>query len=242
MTASVLDGTTWFITGANRGIGLETTRQLLESLTTTTIVATARNPSQATALNALANRFSGRLHVVALEVADQESVRKCAQEVASIVGEQGIDYLINNAGTNPGVGDTAYAMIMADLQAVFMTHVAGPAYIAQLLLPLVEKSRRKTIVNITSSVGSIGSDFGAINASYSISKAALNMLTTKQAKERPDVVSISMCPGWLKTDLGGEGALLDVSIGVAGVIKTISSLTPESNGKFYNFEGKQVPW
>ena len=78
-------------------------------------------------------------------------------------------------------------------------------------------------------------------------------------------MSISMCPGWLKTgecsslgvfalrmitaltntillDLGGEGALLDVSIGVAGVIKTISSLTPESNGKFYNFEGKQVPW
>ena len=138
---------------------------------------------------------------MALEVADQESVRKCAQEVASIVGEQGIDYLVNNAGIvrppcalpvrlllltaddvnrgqNPGVGDTAYRMDMADLQAVFMTNVAGPAYISQLLLPLVEKSRMKTIVNITSSVGSIGSDFGAINASYSISKAALNMLVS----------------------------------------------------------------
>ncbi|KAI0743402.1 NAD-P-binding protein [Daedaleopsis nitida] len=235
----------WLITGANRGIGLEMTKQLLEQ-PSNTVIATARDPAKATELHALKSSAKGTLHIVSLDVADRESIRKCADEVAGILGDKGIDYLVNNAGIliSEGHKDTAYVMDIDVLERVLKTNVSGPAYTSQVLLPLIGKSAKKTIVNVSSTLGSKAwKGPGEVRStSYSISKAALNMLTVKQARERPDITSVSICPGWLQTDMGGEGAMHPVSVGVAGILKVVNGLTPANSGEFLNFEGERVAW
>ncbi|KAH9887892.1 NAD-P-binding protein [Cubamyces lactineus] len=229
----------WFITGANRGIGLELTKQLLES-PSNIILAACRNPSNATALNALASSSNGRVHVLTLDVTNHQSVRDAAKAAASILGDGGIDYLINNAGII--AADSAFTADPQVMQKIFDTNVVGPAYVTQVFLPFVEKSEKETVVNVSSELGRLTADFGTLSTSYSITKAALNMLTYKQQKERPDIVFISVCPGWLKTDLGGQNAPNDVEVGVAGVLKTIMGLTPQDSGKFFNYKGENLPW
>ncbi|RPD61753.1 NAD-P-binding protein [Lentinus tigrinus ALCF2SS1-7] len=233
----------WLITGANRGIGLELVKQLLQS-PSNTVIAGCRSPSKAADLQGLAAQANGRLHLVALDVSSQESVTTAAVEVARIpsIAEKGIDYLVNNAGILPGGYDTAFGMDFSHLEQTFNTNVIGPARVAQAFVGLVEKSTKKTIVNISSTMGSIGSDPGAHGSSYAISKTALNMLTYKEAKEKSDITVISMCPGWLQTDLGGSSAPLHVSVGVEGIIKTVAGLTPSDSGKFFNMKGEIVPW
>ncbi|TFK87310.1 NAD(P)-binding protein [Polyporus arcularius HHB13444] len=231
----------WLVTGSNRGIGLELVKQLLSS-PSNIVIAACRNPSKAAELHALSDSAKGRLRLVALDVASKESIREAAQEVAGIVGDKGVDYLINNAGINPGGEDTAFTLDVDVLEQVFATNVVGPAYVAQAFSGLVEKSTKKTIVNVSSTLGSMGADYGTRCTSYSVTKAALNMLTYKEAKEKPDITAISMCPGWLQTDMGGQNAALPVSVGVAGILKTVLSLKPEDSGQFFNFKGERVPW
>ncbi|KAI0353820.1 NAD-P-binding protein [Trametes cingulata] len=230
----------WLITGSNRGIGLELTKQLLKS-PSNVVIAGCRNPSKATALNTLAESNKGRVHIVQLDLADRQSVKDSVPKVAAALGDKGIDYLINNAAINEG-DDTALSLDPDVLERTFHVNVAGTAAVSQAFLPLLEKGAKKTIVNISSSVGSIGYDFGPSFASYSISKTALNMLTYKQAKERPEFTVISMCPGHLKTDMGGPYASTEVSDGVAGVLKIVHALKPEDSGKFFSHEGVLRPW
>lgn len=160
---------------ANRGIGLELARQLLQQ-PSNTIIGTARDPAKATALRALEEDGKGTLHVVGLDTIDRESVRKAAGEVKAILGpDGGIDYLVNNAGI--AEDDSPYTINIDVLEKILKTNVSGPAYVSQVFLPFVEKSTKKTIVNISSSMGSmVWKMAGARAASYSISKAALNML------------------------------------------------------------------
>ncbi|KAI0816807.1 NAD-P-binding protein [Trametes gibbosa] len=232
----------WFITGANRGIGLELTRQILAFPGSNIVLATCRNPSTASALHELAQSSAGRVYILPLDITDRQSVRDSATLVADIVGERGVDYLINNAGINLSEWDSPFTLQPEVMQKVFDTNVVAPAYITQIYLPLVQKSTKKTVVNVSSEIGSLSTDFGTRSTSYAISKASLNMVTYKQQKERPDIIFISICPGWLRTDLGGEEAPNDVSVGVEGVLKTIDSLTLEDSGNFFNFKGEKVPW
>ncbi|KAI0737547.1 NAD-P-binding protein [Daedaleopsis nitida] len=231
----------WFITGTSRGIGLEMTRQLLDS-PANTVIAACRAPSKASALHELATSAKGTLHVVPVDVDGRESIHACAAEVARILGDKGVDYVINNAGVNTTQEDHAFTMGVDAMTKNFHTNVAGPAHVAQAFCALLEKSGKKTLVNISSVLGSNGTDYGASHASYSVSKAAVNMLTTKQAKERPDLTVISLCPGWLQTEMGGPKAPHPVDVGVAGLLHVIQSLTPDKSGRFFNFEGKELPW
>ncbi|KAJ3005007.1 hypothetical protein NUW54_g4535 [Trametes sanguinea] len=252
----------WFITGANRGIGLELTKQLLRS-PSNVVLAACRNPGQATALQDLVPASNGRLHILPLDVTDRQSIRDAHDAATAILADKGIDYLINNAAIvsthahgphaslliipsallkNLREWDSAFTLDPDVMQQVFETNVVGPAYITQVFLPLVERSERKTVVNVSSELGRFTADYGTRSTSYSIAKAGLNMLTYKQEKERPDIIFISLCPGWLKTDMGGQEAPNDVSVGVEGVIKTIVGLTPADSGKFFNWKGQDLPW
>ncbi|KAI0746466.1 sniffer [Daedaleopsis nitida] len=229
----------WFITGANRGIGLEMTKQLLEA--SQTVIATARDPSKATALQELAKGAKGSLHVLTLEVTDSKSAAKCAEETARILGSRGIDYLVNNAGV--ATMDTAFTLKLEDLKRIIDTNLYGPIIVSQAFVPLVEKSTKKTILNISSALGSKGLEVPVeiqhMFTSYGISKAALNMV---QSKERRELTVVSFEPGHLQTDLGGPHAPHPVSVGVEGVLKVVASLTPEKSGQFLDFTGKNLPW
>ncbi|KAH7928766.1 NAD(P)-binding protein [Leucogyrophana mollusca] len=230
---------TWFLTGASRGIGLETTRQLLQD-PSTTVFASCRSPSSASELAALASS-PGKLHIVQLDVASPESIEKGCKEVLRLLGGEPLDYVMNNAAINRGA-DLAFDFDPKDLADSIALNVNGPALVSRLLLPALEKSSRKVIMNMTSGLASIGTDHGPKAASYSISKAAVNMLTYKQARERPDLIPFVIDPGWVKTDMGGEGAMLEPHESVAGILKVAKEVTKDSAGKFFGYRGNEIPW
>ncbi|CCM04759.1 uncharacterized protein FIBRA_06949 [Fibroporia radiculosa] len=230
---------TWLITGSSRGLGFELVRQLLPS-PENFIIATCRNPDKAAALQELKDNAGGKLHLVALDTNSESSIRNSFEAVKAILNDRGVDYLYNNAGLD--VADEAFSFQYADLLQILQTNVAGPALIAEVYLPLVEKSRRKTIINVSSGLGSIGQDRGPSLASYCISKSALNMLTYKQAKAKPNITSIALSPGWVQTDMGGPDAPLLPQESVASALKVVKSLTLKDSGKFLSYDGSELPW
>jgi len=95
---------------------------------------------------------------------------------------------------------------------------------------------------MTSGLASIGLNFGAKNASYSISKTALNMLTYKQAKEKEDFIVICIDPGWVKTDMGGKEAMLEPTESITPIIDFLKRLTKKESGGFFGYNGSPKPW
>ncbi|KAH9852411.1 NAD-P-binding protein [Lenzites betulinus] len=236
--------TTWLITGANRGIGFEIVRQLLES-PENLVVAACRNPDKATALRELKSASQGTLHIIQIDVSDFDSVRAAAPQLEKLLGETGLDYLINNAGVVSF--DTVFEIDPEATLSSFRTNALGPALVSQACLPLLKKSRSKKILHISSTSGSIGSLELTPTAylsipSYSMSKAALNMLAYKQKLEHPDLTVITLCPGWVKTDMGGKDAALEPRESVAGILKVITSATTADGGKFLRWNGENIPW
>ncbi|PCH39148.1 NAD(P)-binding protein [Wolfiporia cocos MD-104 SS10] len=234
------DSATWLITGTSRGIGLELVRQLVTS-PSNTVVATCRDPARAAGLQALKANAKGALHIVALDVSDEASIHSSVAPVVEILGERGLDYLYNNAAINEG-NDSAFEFSYERLLATLSANVAGPALLAQVYLPLLEKGHRKVIVNMTSGLASISLDFGGKNATYSVSKTALNMLTYKQAKARPDLIAYVIDPGWVKTDMGGPGAMTEPHETVAAQLKLATSATAQNSGRFYGHNGQEIGW
>ncbi|KAG1718018.1 uncharacterized protein EDB91DRAFT_1258990 [Suillus paluster] len=230
---------TWFLTGASRGIGLELTRQLLES-SSNTVFATCRSPATAFALDALKSS-SGILHVVQIDVMDEVSIKAGCSRVLELLNGTGLDYVINNAAISP-VTDlpSSFDPVFAE---TIKCNVTGPALVTRFLLPAIENSSRKVIVNISSSLASISKDLGPKLTGYSISKAGLNMLTYKQMRERPDFIPILMDPGWVKTDLGGERAKIETHVSVTGILNVVdTNLRWLTRASFTNYLGKQIPW
>ncbi|OSX61335.1 hypothetical protein POSPLADRAFT_1047550 [Postia placenta MAD-698-R-SB12] len=233
---------TWLITGSSRGLGLEIVRQLIRS-PANLVIATCRNPAAATALQALRGDSKGPLHVVPLDVSDPDSIRSSVKTVEDILGDQGLDYLYNNAGISPGI-EPAFDFEYSDLLETLKINIAAPALISQVYLPLVEKSNRKVIINVSSGLGSIGLDRGSVYSAYSVTKAGLNMLTYKQAKAKPDLIVITLAPGWTKTGeyMGGPNAVLEPYQSVEGQLKVVTGLTPQDSGKFFDYTGEILPW
>lgn len=121
----------------------------------------------------------------------------------------------------------------------------GPAKVTELLLPHLQKG--SVVMNMTSGMGSISAvveSQWAGSTTYSISKAALNMLSAHQSvllKER-GVVVVAMDPGWVKTDMGGEGARLEKEESIAGMLKVLSEVGIEQSGKYYEYNGNERKW
>ncbi|KAI0816816.1 NAD-P-binding protein [Trametes gibbosa] len=239
--SSTSSTTTWFVTGASRGIGLEIVRQLLAT-PTNSIIAACRTPEKATALQGLRDTAQGTLHIIELDVSDFDSIRASVKAVEAILGDTGLDYLVNNAGIT--TNDIPSTFDPETLLSIVRTNVAGPALISQLYVPLVQKSRTRKILQISSVCGSKerASFFGPNYTSYSMSKAALNMLVRKQRVEYTNITTIAICPGWVKTDMGGPTADLEPSESVSGMLNVITSATIEDSGKYLRWNGEVLPW
>ncbi|KAI0628100.1 NAD-P-binding protein [Trametes polyzona] len=242
--ASTARPTTWLVTGASRGIGLELVRQILQDQNNL-VIAACRNPETASGLRKLKDTAKGSLHIVQLDVSDVDNIRALPRKVEPILGETGLDYLISNAGIN--ALDTAFTLDPEVLLNVFRVNVVGPAVLSQVLLPYLEKGRTKKILHISSAAGSIGYAKDIMKdvqrlATYPISKAALNMLAYKQKVERPDFTVITLCPGWVKTDMGGPQGLLEPEESIAGILKVITSATLADSGKYLRYNGQELPW
>jgi NAD(P)-dependent dehydrogenase (short-subunit alcohol dehydrogenase family) len=225
------------VTGANRGIGLEFTRQLLAR--GDHVEAGAREPSSATALTQLAATSGGRLRVHALDVAADESVRDFARKV----GPRPIDLLINNAGIM-GQRDAALADLDPDsVLRTFSVNTVGPLRVTQALLAPLRAGKAK-VVNLTSTLGSIADNRSGGTTDYRLSKAALNMLTRNLAHElaQDGVLVVAIHPGWVRTDMGGTRAPLAVDASVHALLAVIDRLRPEDSGGFFNQRGDRFPY
>ncbi|HZQ77512.1 MAG TPA: SDR family oxidoreductase [Acidimicrobiia bacterium] len=235
------------VTGANRGLGLEFTRQLLAA--GDEVVAAARQPKQADELHKLVSASGGRGSVVALDVGDPDSVAAAALQI----GERfdALDLLVNNAGiwSAPGQPERASAGALEDLRPepvleVLRVNAVGPILVTQALAPLLAAAGRATVVNLSSGLGSIERATARGNVAYGMSKAALDMLTRHLAAElrRQGTVVVAVSPGWVSTDMGGPAAPLGPPESVQGILNVIDALTPAQSGCFLDHTGAMVPW
>ena len=237
------------ITGANRGIGLGYVQHLSSASADNTIIAIVRDTQKASAgLKALVEKHPKAIHLVEADVANADSIDSLATKIPKVLGSDAkkIDYLINNAAINQDVELTSLNLTEDVINKHIGANVLGPARVTTTLLPFL--ADRAVVANISSGMGSISKlANGNIKphvVPYSISKAALNIVSVQQAKELEGrgVIVLVIDPGHVKTDMGGRGAVLEVEESVSGVLKVIHGATEKDSGKFYEYNGKTVPW
>ncbi|XP_038565913.1 C-factor-like [Micropterus salmoides] len=248
------------ITGANRGLGLEMVKQMLEAPhPVRKLFACCRNPDgpRAEALRTLAKKHPNIISIIQLDATDLCSIKQSAQQVDSLVGTGGLNLLINNAGFL--AKGTLQETSPEDMKITFDTNVIGPMNIIKEFLPHLRaaakaskmsgmSSSKAAVIGISALLGSMESvkeSYSFLPAiSYRISKAGLNMLTLCAAEElKMDEILVSaLHPGWVRTDMGGEGGDIDAQESVQGMLSVISSLTEKQNGAFLDYKGKTIPW
>ena len=231
------------VTGANRGIGLAFVRQLLAR--GDRVIATCRHPGKANALNTLTGEYPGRLHVLPLDVASEKSRAELVCELPLVCGDdvdaQRIDLLINNAGVLHS-GERFGALSAANLDDSFRVNASGPLLLTEALAPMLADGA--TVANISSQLGSIGNNRQFGTPSYNISKAAQNMATVLLAHALRDrgIRVVALHPGWVQTDMGGDGAQITVEASATGLVRVIDALGAEDSGRFLDWQGDALPW
>ena len=224
------------VTGANRGIGFEVARQL-SAKGFRVLIGCRNHASGEKAVEKL--RDSGaEVTLVGLDVADPASIAKAAREVSDSMDH--LDVLVNNAGVVKD-GDNNVLTVDGDIvRQTFMTNTLGPLRMAQAFHPLLKKSKAPRIINVSSSGGQL-SDPSSWAPAYCISKTALNAVTVQLAAALSGIAVNSACPGWVRTDMGGESAPRSVEEG-ADTIVWLATEAPQSlTGKFVRDRGV-IPW
>ncbi|MCG8405292.1 MAG: SDR family oxidoreductase [Phycisphaerales bacterium] len=229
---------TYLITGANRGIGLEFAGQLAAK--GISVIAGVRNPESAETLHGL------NIPVETLDVANTVSVTAFAERLEG----RPVDVLINNAGISathaddPREGRPLEQLKLDEMPRLFDVNSIGPVRVTQALLPNLRAGRRKVVVNISSNLGSITDNTEAGWYAYRASKAALNMLNRSMAIElgAEGFTCVVIHPGWVRTDMGGPEAPLSTKESVTGMLNVIDQLTTKDNGCFLDYHGQTMPW
>jgi NAD(P)-dependent dehydrogenase (short-subunit alcohol dehydrogenase family) len=234
--------TTTLITGANKGLGFETARQLIAA--GHTVYLGARDLERG---RQAADELGGR--AVQLDVTNDESVAAAAKLIADEAGS--LDVLVNNAGI-AGPATSAAELTGDDYQAVFDTNVFGPVRVLHAFLPLLEASSTGVIVNVSSGLGSVTAATdpqtreatvpGWISApAYAASKSALNMITAQHAHQFPHLRINAVDPGYTATDLNAHTGPQTIEQG-AEIIVRLATITSEGpTGQYLSLIGV-VPW
>lgn len=207
------------------------------------IAAVRSRKSDLADLKALAG--NGNVHIIECDVSSTDSISSLEFRVAEILSKTGdsLNYLFNVAGINATSSDTSLSIDPASLENHMNTNVLGPAKIVETLRQYL--ARGAIVMNMTSGLASmtVAKDMPKC-CTYSISKAAQNMLTLHQARDlkRNHAIVVCMDPGWVKTRMGGKGAMVEPDVSIEGMLEVIRGIKKEDSGKFYRFDGSQVPW
>jgi NAD(P)-dependent dehydrogenase (short-subunit alcohol dehydrogenase family) len=222
---------------------LEFVHQLATDENNKIIAAVRSKANDYSELEALASK--GNVHIIECDVSSTDSISSLSFRVAEILSKTGdsLNYLFNIAGINGTSSDTSQSIDPASLQRHMDINVLGPAKIVESLKQYL--ARGAVVMNMTSGLGSmtVAKDMTKC-CTYSISKAAQNMLSLHQAGDLKGrhVIVICMDPGWVKTRMGGKGAMVEPEVSISGMIDVIKGLKKEDTGKFYRFDGSQCPW
>lgn len=229
-------GKTAIITGSNRGMGLGWVEYFLSE--GYTVVATARKPEKSTELNELKKKYKKQLYVEKLDVTSEEDHAALGEMLKK--ENIKIDIAISNAGVT--VEEDFGSWTSKSWEMNYRVNTMGAAFFAQTLDPYLAKGSK--LIQLSSGHGSIGAHGkpGNIDA-YGVSKAGVNMLTSKLAKRwaEREIIVISITPGGVKTDMNPWGKL-SVAEAIPIMYNTISTLTLEQSGTFITNKGKKMAW
>lgn len=229
---------TVLITGANRGIGLEHARRYAER--GARVFATARLPGEADDLAALAKQHGDRVKVLTYDAGDADAPATLKESI----GAQPLDLLFANAG---GMGTRRQSFGDVDVDAVLALiriNAVAPLKLAEALADNVAQSERKIMAFQTSLMGSIADNSSGGAYAYRLSKAALNMVGKGVANDLRGrgITSVLLHPGWVRTRMGGPSGKISVEECVDGQQRILDALTLDQSGRFYNYDGRELPW
>ena len=232
------------ITGSNRGIGLEFTKQYLER--GWTVIATARKPEKAEDLKQLGIQYPDRLSIHQLDVTDNERIDELAKELE----DQPIDLLLNNAGISGYIPDQIFGRLDYDsFEQVLAVNTIAPLKMAEAFYKHIKSSNLKKIVSVSSSEGSIGGAYDDESGRmyfYRSSKSALNMVMVNlafQLKSRGIAVGL-VNPGPTDTDFmrGIPFPLRSTEEAVTDMIENIQDIDLDNTAAYLNYNGKTIDW
>ena len=200
---------TVLITGANKGIGHEVARQLAAK--GFHVFVGARNAKAGRKAAEEIAKKGGKTTFLEIDVADNDSVTTAAREFSNIADH--LDVLVNNAGIIVD-GDSAILEISDDLfRNTLETNTLGALRVTRAFVPLLRKSKAPRVINVSSGGGQLTGGADGWAPAYCISKTALNGVTSQLATALPKFAVNSVCPGWVRTDMGGQGATRSVAAG-----------------------------
>ena len=222
------------VTGANRGIGYEVAAQL--AARNFQVFVGARNEK---AGREAAIEIGNDAAFLKIDVADEKTIHAAAAEFSE--SARHLDVLINNAGILLENDQSVLKITPAIFETILRTNTLGPLLIAQAFKLLLQKSRAPRIVNVSSGSGQLTDGADGWAPAYSISKTALNGVTVQLAAALPDFAVNSVCPGWVRTDMGGSNATRSVEQGAAGIVWLAVDAPQNLTGKFLR-DRKVIPW
>jgi NAD(P)-dependent dehydrogenase (short-subunit alcohol dehydrogenase family) len=228
---------TALVTGANKGIGYEVARQLAGKGFQVFIGARNRDAGQK-AVAKIAEE-GGKAIFLEIDVADNPSVTVAAREFAKAADH--LDVLVNNAGIIVD-GDNAILEISDELlRKTLETNTLGALRVARAFVPLLRKSKAPRVINVSSGGGQLTGGADGWSPAYCISKTALNSVTLQLATALPKFAVNSVCPGWVRTDMGGQDASRSVEEGADTIVWLAADASQKVTGKFLR-DRKEIPW
>eukprot|EP00794_Sanderia_malayensis_P014982 gene14982-16527_t len=243
-----------FVTGSNRGIGLELVKQLIKpEKAPEHVFAACRSPDKAEDLKKIADEHKN-VHIVKLDVCNMDDIKHAKEVVAKHVGDLGLNVLINNAGMlfrERKLQDVTAEQMMQCYQA----NTIGPTMLIQEFLPLLQQASKHeaskemscakaAILNMSTKVASITDNGMGGIYSYRASKIGLNIVNKNLSIELKEdkILAVLLHPGWVQTDMGGSNAITPTEESVAGLLNVAQGLGEKDNGLFYDFKGNPIPW
>jgi NAD(P)-dependent dehydrogenase (short-subunit alcohol dehydrogenase family) len=233
---------TAFVTGANKGIGFEVARQLVREGFRVFLGARDQEAGKAAAdkLNQESRRAGAEeIIFLQIDISKAESIRRAAEEFSR--QSDRLDALVNNAGILLDDDKDILTLGAEMLQTTLRTNTLGALLVAQAFVPFLRKSDHPRIVNVSSGGGQLADGADGWAPAYCISKTALNGVTSQLAAALPKFAVNSVCPGWVRTDMGGAGATRSVGEGASGIVWLAADAPQSETGKFWR-DRKVIPW
>ena len=225
------------VTGANRGIGYEVARQLAGK--GFQVFIGARNHDAGRAAADAVAKNGGKATFIGIDVADNASVTAAAREFSKVADH--LDILVNNAGIIVD-GDDAILEISDELlRKTLETNTLGVFRVTRAFMPLLAKSKTPRVINVSSGSGQLTGGADGWAPAYSISKTALNGVTSQFAAALPKFAVNSVCPGWVRTGMGGESATRSVEEGADTIVWLATDAPQKLTGKFWR-DRKEILW
>jgi len=230
------------VTGANKGIGFEVARQLARR--NFRVFIGARDSDAGVAAVQKLNKEGekeeyGEITFLKIDVSKPDSIRSAAEEFSRSTDR--LDVLVNNAGILLD-DDKDVLMVAPEIfETTLRTNTVGALLVSQAFVPFLKKSDAPRIVNVSSGGGQLADGADGWAPAYCISKTALNGVTVQLAAALPKFAVNSVCPGWVRTDMGGSNATRSVLEGAAGVVWLASEAPQKETSKFWR-DRKVIPW